>query len=155
MNNINLKILLVLGAMLSTPVFALSSTLQQQMKQVDNAIATVAPPGSQTSQTTYLQYVQQQIDSLSGFGPVAPFMQCNLVKFQLTDNGFTMQGGSANSCATSSGLNPAGSATAPSASGGSSGGASLIGGSSSGGSSSGGGTPNYPQVPDWSGGVFQ
>jgi hypothetical protein len=62
-----------------------------------------------------------------------------------------MVGGKANSCATSSGLNPAGSATGPS---GSSGGGSGSGGNS--GRGLGGGNSNNPHVPDWwGGGVFQ
>jgi hypothetical protein len=61
MNNLNLKILLVIGGMLSTPVFALSQSLEQQMDRVDSA-ASSAAPSSQTTTTTYKQYVQQQID---------------------------------------------------------------------------------------------
>jgi hypothetical protein len=100
MNNNTMRVLCTaVVLMLSTPVFA--ATWQTQAPLVDNVIKNLVPPGGQTSQYTYQQYIQDQINSLNGFAPIPPFWQCSLVTFQLngTNDGITMvSSGKGNGC---------------------------------------------------------
>ncbi len=117
MNKYTIKALLTAAVlMLSPTIFA--ATWQNQAVVIDGTIQNLVPPGGSASQYTYQQYIQDQINSLSGFAPIPPFWQCSLASFQLnkTNDGITMvTTGSGNGCNV--GAN-AGGASGPTGAGG-------------------------------------